>query len=152
MAATTFGEYLRRLRQDAGLTLEELAEASGLSPRGIGNLERGHRTTPQRGTVAALALGLKLDDEARARLASAAREGRAPDPAPRPADGLPRSVEDFVGRQKELARLRSVAAAAGSGPAPVVALSGPPGAGKTSLALHAARLLAPSFPGGRIML
>ena len=39
--ALSFGELLRRLRDDAGLTQEELAEAASLSPRSVSDLERG---------------------------------------------------------------------------------------------------------------
>jgi transcriptional regulator with XRE-family HTH domain len=43
--ALSFAELLRRLRTDAGFTQEELAEAAGVSPRSISDLERGiHRT------------------------------------------------------------------------------------------------------------
>ncbi|MEU3519930.1 helix-turn-helix domain-containing protein [Streptomyces sp. NPDC006654] len=143
-----FGELLRRMRQDASLTIEELAESSGLSVRGIGDLERGRRAVPQRSTVAALALGLGLDDAGRARLLAAARAAR---PAGGPSgDGrLPRGVEDFVGRRAELDRIHSLAASVGSGYCPVVAVSGPPGIGKSSLALQATRELGGTFHAGR---
>ena len=36
-----FGGLLRQLRTRAGLTQEELAEAAGLSPRSVSDLERG---------------------------------------------------------------------------------------------------------------
>ena len=35
------GALLRRHRQDADLTIEDLAAASGVSDRGIGDIERG---------------------------------------------------------------------------------------------------------------
>ena len=37
----TFGELLRRYRAAAGLTQEELAARTGLTPQGISLLERG---------------------------------------------------------------------------------------------------------------
>ena len=43
-----FGERLRHLREAAGLTQEELAERSGLSAKGISDLERGERRRPTR--------------------------------------------------------------------------------------------------------
>jgi transcriptional regulator with XRE-family HTH domain len=43
----TFGALLRRWRQAAGLTQEELAERAGLSRRGINDLERGARLIPR---------------------------------------------------------------------------------------------------------
>ena len=45
--ALRFAGLLRQLRDEAGLTQEELAEAAGLSPRSVSDLERGiNRTTP----------------------------------------------------------------------------------------------------------
>jgi transcriptional regulator with XRE-family HTH domain len=51
---STFGDLLRRLRTEAGLTQEELAERAGLSTRGISDLERGVNRWPFRATVEAL--------------------------------------------------------------------------------------------------
>jgi transcriptional regulator with XRE-family HTH domain len=50
-AEVTFGDLLRRHRQDAGLTQEELAARTGLSVRGLSDLERGVRTIPRRDTL-----------------------------------------------------------------------------------------------------
>lgn len=47
----TFGPALRALRDRAGLTQEELAERSGLSVRGISDLERGIKRRPHGETV-----------------------------------------------------------------------------------------------------
>ncbi len=44
--SVSFGALLKRYRQAAGLTQEELAERAGLSRRGIADLERGERQTP----------------------------------------------------------------------------------------------------------
>ncbi|MDP9470113.1 MAG: helix-turn-helix domain-containing protein [Chloroflexota bacterium] len=52
--ATTFGDVLRRSRVVAGLTQEALAERSGLSARGISDLERGVRAVPRKDTLALL--------------------------------------------------------------------------------------------------
>jgi len=70
-----FGELLRRARQAAGLTQEELAERAGLSRRGIADLERGVRQTPRRDTVALLAAALGLTGEERTGFETAARRG-----------------------------------------------------------------------------
>ena len=40
----TFAGLLRKLRTEARLTQEELAEAAGLSPRSVSDLERGIAT------------------------------------------------------------------------------------------------------------
>ncbi|MFJ6434245.1 ATP-binding protein [Streptomyces sp. NPDC091416] len=149
--AEEFGALLRRARLRASLTIEELAEASGVSVRGIGDLERGRRATPQRGTVAALADGLELDEAGRERLLTAARTGRKPRQGTVGVRAFPRGIHDFAGRETELARLTALAAQAASGQPVVVALPGPPGTGKTTLALHAARMLADRFPDGQLM-
>ncbi|GAB7106441.1 hypothetical protein JCM4814A_47550 [Streptomyces phaeofaciens JCM 4814] len=147
-----FGALLRELRLAASQTIEGLAETSGVSVRGIGDLERGRRAAPQRRTVAALADGLGLDETARERLLTAARAGRTPGYSPVGVRAFPRGIDDFVGREPELARLVALAERGSTGQPLVVAVSGPPGAGKTTLALHAARSLADRFPDGQLVL
>ncbi|MFD9703521.1 ATP-binding protein [Lentzea sp. NPDC059081] len=56
---------------------------------------------------------------------------------------LPADLPDFVGRESE------IAAALGS-TAPVLAITGPPGVGKTSLAVHVAHRLSERFPDGQL--
>lgn len=147
-----FGALLRELRLSASQTIEGLAEASGVSVRGIGDLERGRRAAPQRRTVAALADGLGLDEALRERLLTAARAGRAGGYSPVGVRAFPRGVDDFVGRGRELARLTALAEHGSAAQPVVVAVSGAPGAGKTTLALHAARDLAGRFPDGQLVL
>lgn len=146
----SFGSVLRDLRQRERLTMEELAEASGVSVRGIGDMERGRSRVPQRRTVVALAEGLGLADDEREALLAAAR-------AARPTRGVavtgtvvpPRSVGDFTGREPELALIREAAERArAGGEVSVWVVSGPPGCGKTTLALKAAADLAEEFPDG----
>ncbi|WP_158103273.1 AfsR/SARP family transcriptional regulator, partial [Crossiella equi] len=71
-----------------------------------------------------------------------------------PVRGLPRlppDLPDFVGREQELAQVAELLA---GGPlrtaAPIVVLSGPPGRGKTALAVRAAHRLAERFPHGQL--
>lgn len=54
-----FGHEIRRRRQALGMTLEQLAEASKLTPNYIGTIENGKRD-PSLSTVMALAQGLRL--------------------------------------------------------------------------------------------
>ncbi|RAJ91543.1 tetratricopeptide repeat protein [Streptomyces sp. PsTaAH-137] len=151
---TSFGALLRELRVARSLTIEGLAEASGMSVRGIGDLERGRRAAPQRRTVAALADGLGLAETEREKLLAAARTGRATGYSPAGVHAFPRGADDFVGREPELRRLADLAAAdrTAGGQAVVVAVSGAPGAGKTTFALHASRQLAGNFPHGQLMI
>jgi DNA-binding XRE family transcriptional regulator len=51
----TFGDLLRRHRDSANITQEELAQRTGLTPQAISLLERGERRRPHRYTVQKLA-------------------------------------------------------------------------------------------------
>ncbi|MER5963557.1 tetratricopeptide repeat protein [Streptomyces sp. NPDC002057] len=145
-----FGALLRELRLARSLTIEGLSESSGISVRGIGDLERDRRAAPQRRTVAALADGLSLDEPERERLLAAARSGRSSSYRPVGVRSFPRGVEDFAGRDRELALLAEWAEESRARPV-VVAVSGTPGAGKTTLALHTARRVADGFPDGQLL-
>jgi tetratricopeptide (TPR) repeat protein/transcriptional regulator with XRE-family HTH domain len=151
----TFAGLLRKLRTEARLTQEELAEATGLSPRSISDLERGIAATPRRETVRLLADGLHLVGSAGAEFEAVAR-GR-PVPAVTAGGGaaamrtLPRDIASFTGRQQELQELVDAAASAG-GVVGIHAIGGMAGVGKTAFAVHAAHQLADRFPGGQIFL
>ena len=72
-----FAGLLRQLRTQAGLTQEELAEAAGLSPRSVSDLERGINRTARKDTAVLLAEALNLAEPVRGSFVAAAR-GRAP--------------------------------------------------------------------------
>jgi transcriptional regulator with XRE-family HTH domain len=164
--AVGFGGLLRRLRAEAGLTQEELAAAASLSPRSVSDLERGISTTARAQTARLLAEALGLAGPERVMFEVAAR-GLVPAAEPPAARGrlaagsaadalrmLPRDVGGFTGRAAELGQL--LAALADAGPAGGVvgihAIGGVAGVGKTTLAVHAAHLLAGRFPDGQIFL
>ncbi len=154
-APLAFAELLRRLRVEAGLTQEVLAERAGLSVNAISALERGTRQAPHRDTVQLLADALTLQPETRAALGAAASRPRTantpaasrvvPAASPAPAGpSLPASLTSFVGRERELATVCSLIAEGRR----LVTLTGPGGVGKTRLAIEAAGSIAHNFPGG----
>jgi len=147
-SSPTFGALLRRHRDDAGLTQEELAERAGLTPEAIGLLERGERRRPQAYTVRKLGDGLGLTAGDRARFEAAARLGRAqpaPPSSPTPRRTLPEQPTPLIGREREVA---AVATLLGEGRARLLTLTGPGGVGKTRLALQVATELATVYPHG----
>ena len=163
----SFAGLLRQFRTEARLTQEELAEAAGLSPRSVSDLERGINRTARKDTAALLADALSLTGQVRVLFVAAAR-GRAPaaevlaarlDGA---ADGsaaaatrsLPRDIGSFTGREPELARLLGTLAnvTADGGPPRICVIDGMAGIGKTTLAVHAAHRLTGSFPDGQFFL
>ncbi len=158
----SFAGLLRRLRAEAGLTQEELAEAAGVGGRTVSDLERGVALTARKETARLLADALGLDAAARASFEAAAR-GRSP-AAASPAVAaagvaaatrtLPRDIASFTGREPELRRLTGAVTGAGSlgGVVSIHAIGGMAGIGKTALAVHAAHQLAPRFPDGQVFL
>jgi transcriptional regulator with XRE-family HTH domain len=74
--ALSFGGLLRQFRTEARLTQEELAEAAGISPRSVSDLERGVNRTARKDTAVLLADALSLAGEVRVLFVAAAR-GRA---------------------------------------------------------------------------
>ena len=162
-----FAALLRQLRTEAKLTQEELAEAAGLSPRSVSDLERGIHRTAHKDTAGLLADALGLAGPVRALFVAAAR-GRGPaaevlaavqEVAPGAAAAaasrtLPRDTASFTGRERELARLLEelTPRAADGRVAGIHAIDGMAGIGKTTFAVHAAHRLAPSFPDGQFFL
>jgi tetratricopeptide (TPR) repeat protein/transcriptional regulator with XRE-family HTH domain len=163
----SFAGLLRQFRTEARLTQEELAEAGGLSPRSVSDLERGINRTARKDTAVLLADALGLTGQVRVLFVAAAR-GRAPAAevlAARPdraAGGsaaavprsLPRDIGSFTGREPELARLLGTLAdvTADGGPPGICVIDGMAGIGKTTLAVHAAHRLTGSFPDGQLFL
>jgi non-specific serine/threonine protein kinase len=130
-----FADLLRRHRSMTGLTQEELAEAAGLSLRGLSDLERGARRTPYRHTVLRLAEALRLEETDRAALLRASRRQKAGSRAPvfgQAGAAVLAQLSSFVGREREVAEVRLLMEATR-----LVTLVGVGGVGKTRLALEA---------------
>ena len=168
MSPSAFGLLLRQQRRRAGLTQEELAARSGLSVRTISNLERGS-SRPYRRTAETLVEALALDPPAAEDFLALARAARMPDAGPddsavgpaMPSGGdgpssvpqqLPSGLLVFTARGTELKALNAALDEAGAtaGALLVVAITGAPGVGKTSLALHWAHQVADRFPDGQL--
>jgi transcriptional regulator with XRE-family HTH domain len=140
MAEWGVGAQLRAIRLDRGLTLEQLAEASGVSVRGISDIERGVRDRPRRSTIDALCDALQVDPGTRRELArEQVRRNRTESPAE---SVQPHRVRDFVGRDAEFRTISEhLAGASHDGIPRTVIVAGPPGVGKTALAIEATQRL-----------
>jgi transcriptional regulator with XRE-family HTH domain len=138
------------------MTQEELSARSRLGIRTVSDLERDRIARPHRRTVDALINALGLEGaqaqafRAAARPAHAARPVQTPVTTKRPLSPLPAAPADFLGREAELEQLLTwVGYSADLGHDPVI-VSGAPGAGKTSFAVHAGHRLADMFADGQI--
>jgi predicted ATPase/DNA-binding XRE family transcriptional regulator len=169
--AVSFGEVLRHHRLAAGLSQQALAERAGLSVDAISALEAGRRGGVRLETARRLAEGLALAGEDRALFLAAARPGgpalprsTAPAPAGPPGhllppspvapssapptvhDVLPRRSGALIGREHAVATLVELVRHAA-----LLTLVGPPGVGKTRLALHVAGAVAAAFADGVVV-
>lgn len=137
-----FGDKLRRFREEAGLSQEELAHRAGLTPNAIGTLERGERRRPYPNTVRALADALGLEEPERAELISSVprRETK-----PAAATPLPVPPTAIIGREREVQSVEMLFQDEG---ARLVTLLGPGGVGKTRLVIEVASRMRRNFPDG----
>jgi transcriptional regulator with XRE-family HTH domain len=148
--ALGFAGLLRQLRAGAGLTQEELAEAAGLSPRSVSDLERGINRTARKETAVLLGGALGLAEPVRALFVAAAR-GLAPAAevlgavrGARPQVwNIPARNPGFTGRDDLLTEVREQLLAGDK--AVVQALHGMGGVGKTQLAAEYAHRFAGTY-------
>jgi transcriptional regulator with XRE-family HTH domain len=150
----SFADLLQQLRAEARLTQEELAEAAGLSPRSISDLERGVHRTARKDTALLLADALALAGQSRTLFVAAAR-GKLPaasavtpsrSPADEPETWLPGLTDRFIGRRREFAEIRALITRHR-----LVTLTGTGGCGKTRLAVEVASNLAVSGDLGEVL-
>ena len=157
---TRLGAWLRQARAAAGMTQEELAERSGVGVRTIGDLERGRTRKPYARSIRCLAtaLGAPFPGLASGVLGAVAGSGPADSSGDRPARPVPRllpaGTASFTGRQGEVGMLLELAVGASMDPrvgvVMISAIDGMAGIGKTTLAIHAAQLMAERFPDGQL--
>src|SRR5215472_15104854 len=148
--ALEFAGLLRQLRAAAGLTQEELAQAAGLSPRSVSDLERGINRTARKDTAGLLADALGLAESARPLFVAAAR-GHGPAEevlaalrGARPRVwNIPARNPGFTGRDDLLAEVQEQLLAGDK--AVVQALHGMGGVGKTQLAAEYAHRFAGTY-------
>ncbi|HEV3356818.1 MAG TPA: tetratricopeptide repeat protein [Pseudonocardiaceae bacterium] len=141
MTTGPFGRELRRLREQRRLSLQKFADLVNYSRGYIGKVEVGDK--PPTGELAR-----RCDEVLEAGgtlIALAAGEG-----LPRLAQ-LPAVPATFVGRETPLRQLTDELLREGAPGTPaVVAVDGPPGTGKTALALRLAHQVRSAFPDGQL--
>ena len=100
--AAEFAGLLQRLRAEAGLTQEGLAEAARLSPRTVSDLERGIHRSAQQDTARLLAEALGLAGPVRGLFVAAARGQASAAEVLAARSGSPRDVAGVAGRQADV--------------------------------------------------
>src|SRR3954470_23574220 len=141
-----FAAVLRRLRQRAGLTQDELAARPAIGVRTVRDLERGRASRPQRTTVELLAAALGLSGADRDAFLAAARGQAADEPLPLTSFLQIPPTAELIGRDDDVAELVARLTAP-DGPRGVT-LVGIAGVGKTSLGVVVSQRVAEAYPGG----
>lgn len=165
-ALLTFGVLLKTLRKTAGMTQRDLAAALGYSDSQISGLEKGQRTPDLDAVMLRFVPALGLQDEPAtiARLVEQAAAARGERPPPTialrvatqwsaqatPAEQakvLPTPPTQLIGRSAEVNQLANrLLGHAGR----LLTLLGPPGIGKTRLALAIGACLQHHYPHGAV--
>jgi predicted ATPase/DNA-binding XRE family transcriptional regulator len=137
---------LKRLRTQAGLSQQALADRALISVQAISALERGYRKAPYQVTLERIAEALDLTPDARERLERSKPRNRGPrrlgqDLAP--PHNLPRQLTSFLGRDEVVDEIAELVAIS-----PLVSIVGTGGAGKTRTAIEVGTRLLGRFPHG----
>ena len=138
-----FPLFLKQRRRDLDLTRAELARRVGCSADTIKKLEGGERR-PSKELAELLADHLQIDLTTRTAFIALARARSMPNSGPGPSN-LPAALTSFVGRESEVDRIESILH---KGDVRLLTLIGPPGVGKSRLAVRATERLRPHFPDG----
>ncbi|NQE86086.1 ATP-binding protein [Nocardia terpenica] len=145
----TDGQLLRGLRERSGLSLAQLAEAAHYDKGYLSRLENDRQPLSEAVAQACdrvLKTGGALTARAKATAARVARRDALP------VAQLPAAPSALVGRAAQLTRVIELLTVHDreSGSVPVVCVDGPPGVGKTALALTCAHRIAGTFRGGAL--
>ena len=136
------GRLLRRHREQARLTQEELADRAGVSARTISDIERGVRARAYADTAARLSVALGLTETDRAAFLNAARGPNRM--VGHRGSSVPRPITPLIGREREVSQLVT---ALDAEERRLVTITGLGGVGKTRLALAVAAELEVPFEG-----
>jgi tetratricopeptide (TPR) repeat protein len=136
-----FAEELERLLRKRGLSWRRLSDLIGYTPSWLSKIKHGAPPSAE--------LARKCDQvlEAEGQLiALAAATG-----GPVRLAQLPAAAATFVGRETQLSALTDILASAGTPGVPrAIAIDGPPGAGKTALALRVAHAVVDHYSDGQL--
>lgn len=159
-SSRAFGERLRTLRTERGLSLADLSARVHYSKGYLSKVENGDKPPTVQlargcdqalgadGGLLRLLIGMPSTPQAtgvpRPAKATTRRDAR-----PRPAQ-LPAAVADFTGRGNEIGQLDAMLSTRAAGGMLIVMIEGLGGIGKTTLALHWAHKLRSRFPDGAL--
>jgi predicted ATPase/DNA-binding XRE family transcriptional regulator len=132
---SALGVLLRRYREDAQLTQEELASLAGVSARTVSDIERGLRSRAYADTAGRLSAALALSSTDSENFLRAARGRRLLGSPASVSAAVPRPLTRLIGRERELAEVVEVV---GTQSSRLLTISGLGGVGKTRLALAVA--------------
>ncbi|HKP53932.1 MAG TPA: helix-turn-helix domain-containing protein [Chloroflexia bacterium] len=140
-----FSQWLRERRKALRLTQAQLAARTGLSASAVEKLEGGQRH-PSQQVAELLVDALQISPKERARFLRVAKgsldDGNEQDATP---TNLPAYLTPLIGRDDALEKITSLLRC---DDVRLVTLTGPPGVGKTRLALQAASNLLSNFSDG----
>jgi predicted ATPase/transcriptional regulator with XRE-family HTH domain len=150
-APASFGSWLKLRRWTLDLTQDALARQVGCSVVTIRKLESDERR-PSRQLAERLADALDIGAHERSRFISLGRAEPTLDATPSPEPlalptrmHLPLPLTQLIGRRADVAAIKRALL---RGATRLLTLAGPPGVGKTHLALHIATEVRPAFPDG----